>query len=96
MVQNLYPKNKKKNEKETIKGVAPGKYDSGAFQYCYDSKFVKSADKLGQVNVVNGDTPGASSLIYQAEKLGQDMKSIIQKQKFLCHQSMLVRIVQVM
>ena len=47
---------------ETIKGVDPGKYDSGAFQYCYDSEFVKSADKLGLVNVVNGDTPGASSL----------------------------------
>ena len=47
---------------ETIKGVDPGKYDSGAFQYCYDSEFVKSADKLGLVNVVNGNTPGASSL----------------------------------
>ena len=47
---------------ETIKGVDPGKYDSGAFQYCYDSEFVKSANKLGLVNVVNGNTPGASSL----------------------------------
>ena len=47
---------------ETIKGVDSGKYDSGAFQYCYDSEFVKSADKLGLVNVVNGDTPGASAL----------------------------------
>ena len=47
---------------ETIKGVDPGKYDSGAFQYCYDSEFVKSANKLGLVKVVNGNTPGASSL----------------------------------
>ena len=51
-----------KNIIESIKGVDKGKYDSGVFQYIYDKEFVESADKLGLIKVVDGTTPGASSL----------------------------------
>ena len=47
---------------EKIKGVDPGKYDDGVYQYSYDSEFVKSCEEKGLVRTVNGDNPGANSL----------------------------------
>ena len=47
---------------ETIKGVDPGKYDDGVYQYSYDSDFVKSCEEKGLIRTVNGDNPGSNSL----------------------------------
>lgn len=47
---------------EKIKGVDPGKYDDGVYQYSYDSEFVKSCEEKGLVRTVSGDNPGANSL----------------------------------
>lgn len=47
---------------ETIKGVDPGKYSSGAYQYVYDSTLVKNCDDQGIIRIADGTTPGASSL----------------------------------
>ena len=47
---------------ESIKGVDPGKYDSGIYQYKYDTELVESFNKLGIIRTADGTTPGASSL----------------------------------
>ena len=42
---------------ETIKGVDSGKYDSGAFQYCYDSELIVAigikSDDFSHTNRIN-------------------------------------------
>lgn len=47
---------------EQIKGVDPGKYDGGVYQYSYDSTFVNDCENKGLIRTVNGDNPGSNSL----------------------------------
>lgn len=45
-----------------VKGVGEHTYDSGKYQYEYDSELVRSCNDLGLLQTPNGDTGGASSL----------------------------------
>ena len=52
---------KNKETIEQIKGVDPGKYDAGVYQYSYDSMFVNDCENKGLIRTVNGDNPGSNS-----------------------------------
>lgn len=53
---------KNKETIEQIKGVDPGKYDAGVYQYSYDSMFVNDCENKGLIRTVKGDNPGSNSL----------------------------------
>ncbi|MWV55921.1 nicotine adenine dinucleotide glycohydrolase [Streptococcus zhangguiae] len=50
---------KSSNVIETVKGVDDGKYINGAFQYDYSPELVQFFDKIDEIRVVDGKTPGA-------------------------------------
>lgn len=47
---------------EEVKGVDPGKYNDGVYQYEYDAALAKNINQLGFIRTASGDTPGANSL----------------------------------